>query len=439
MLRAVVGLEEPQLQSSLEQLVADELLYQRGRLPRSKYIFKHALIQDAAYQSLLKRTRQQCHKRVAQLLEEQFGEIVEIHPELLAHHYAEGADPEHAVHYWRKAGERARAQSANLEAIAYFGKGIDVLQTLPGNEERARQELSLQVSLGHANIVAKGHGSVGAATAYTRALALCEELGEVSDLVPALFGLWRSYVVARPLDETNDVAMRLRRIAHEKQDTELHVVANYALGYTALCMGNLKSARNYLENGLSDYLPTQRSATIYRAAQDPGVACRGYLAMTEWLLGFPDRARNLVKESVALAEELDDRYSLAYALCFTGAIVSQACAGDAGSLIDRGLEVATEGGFALWVANGNVHRMSMCVKASPSDSAMHDLCESVAAIPQIGVHITTPYFMALLANAYHQARRCPAEHRRERRTLVGSRSPALAGREHARRVARRRG
>jgi predicted ATPase len=115
MLRGVTGLEAPQLQSGLEQLVADELLYQRGRLPRSKYIFKHALIQDAAYQSLLKRTRQRCHQRVAELLEEQFHETVETHPELVAHHYTEAGAAERAVPYWRSAGERARAQSANLE------------------------------------------------------------------------------------------------------------------------------------------------------------------------------------------------------------------------------------------------------------------------------------------------------------------------------------
>ena len=405
MLRAVVGLEEPQLQSSLEQLVADELLYQRGRLPRSKYIFKHALIQDAAYQSLLKRTRQQCHKRVAQLLEEQFGEIVEVHPELLAHHYAEGADPEHAVDYWRKAGERARAQSANLEAIAYFGKGIEALQELSESEERARQELSLQVSLGHANVVAKGHGSMGAATAYARALTLCEELGDVSDLVPTLLGLWRSYVVARPLDETNDVAMRLRRIADEKQDTELHVVANYTLGYTALCMGNPKRAREYLEKGISDYLPTQRSATIYRAAQDPGVACRSYLAMTEWLLGFPERAQSLTRESVELAEELDDAFSLAYALCFIGATVSEACGSDRSTLVQRGLDVATHGGFPLWIVNGRAHQASMCFDDERSGSALDELRESVLGMSRLGVHIHAPYLMTLLAKAYQQAGR----------------------------------
>jgi predicted ATPase/class 3 adenylate cyclase len=405
MLRAVVGLDEPQLQRGLEQLVADELLYQRGRLPRSRYIFKHALIQDAAYQSLLKRTRQQCHKRVAQLLEEQFRETVESHPELVAHHYTEGADPERAIEYWRKAGERARALSANLEAIAYFTRGIETLEQLPDNEERARQELSLQLLLGHANIVAKGHGSIGAETAYARAMALSEQLGDVSDLVPALFGLWRSYVVARTLDETNNVALQLRRIAEQKQETELHVVANYTSGFTALCMGKPGDARTCLEKSIALYLPTQDSSNIYRAAQDPGVACRGYLAIAEWLLGYPGRARSLAQESIALAEEFDDRFSLAYALCYVGAIVSEVCAADTGTLVERGLEIATQDGYDLWVVYGSVQRANLHFEKLGSDSALTELRDSIDAISNIGVYLNTPYFMTLLARAYQRAGR----------------------------------
>ena len=405
MLRAVVRLDEPQLQSGLEQLVADELLYQRGRLPRSKYIFKHALIQDAAYQSLLKRTRQQCHRRVAELLEERFRETVESHPELVAHHYAEGAEPVRAIAYWRKAGERARAVAANLEAIAYFTKGIETLEQLPDNEERARQELSLQLSLGHANIVAKGHGSIGAETAYSRAMALSEQLGDVSDLVPALFGLWRSYVVARSLEETDNVALQLRRIAEQKQETELHVVANYTSGYTALCMGKPRDARACLEKSIALYLPNQHRSNIYRAAQDPGVACRGYLAIAEWLLGNPDRARSLIEESVALAEELDDRFSLAYALCYVGAVVSEACAADTDTLVERGLEIATEDGYNLWEVYGGVQRANLHFEELGSDSALAELSDSIDAILNIGVYLNTPYFMTLLARAYQRAGR----------------------------------
>src|SRR5690606_9996844 len=176
MLQALVDVEEPSLRDGLDQLVDAELLYQRGRAPRAKYIFKHALIQDAAYGSLLKRTRQHYHQQVASLLETRFPETVEAHPELVAHHYTEAGDAEHASAYWRRAGERARAQSANLEAIAYFERAVKILRELPDDEQRAQKELGLQISLGHANIVATGHGAAGAESAYTRALALCEQL-----------------------------------------------------------------------------------------------------------------------------------------------------------------------------------------------------------------------------------------------------------------------
>jgi len=380
-------------------------LYQRGRPPRSRYIFKHALIQDAAYQSLLKRTRQQYHQAVARLLEERFPETVAENPELLAHHYAEADNSERAVHYWRSAGERARRQSANLEAIAYLTKGIAMLSELPDNEERARQELSLQISLGHANIVAKGHGAIGAEAAYARALTLCERLGDVPELASTLFGLWRFDVAARPLGETHDVVMRLRRLAEEKQDTELHVVACYALGYTTLCMGKLSDARASLEEGIARYLPTQRNAAIYRAGQDPGVACRAYLAMTEWLLGFPERAQSLTRESVELAEEVDDAYSLAYALCFIGATVSEACGSDRSTLVQRGLDVATRGGFPFWIVNGRVHRASMCFDDERSGSALDELRDSVLGMSRLGVYIHRPYLMTLLARAYQQVGR----------------------------------
>jgi predicted ATPase len=335
MLSAVIGLDEPQLRSGLGRLVEDELLYQRGRIPRSKYIFKHALIQDAAYQSLLKRTRQRCHLQVAQLFEERFNDIVATHPELVAHHYTEAGNPERAVHYWRRAGERARGQSANLEAIAYLTKGIALLHELPDNEERARRELSLQISLGQAIIVAKGHGAAGVGAAYVRALSLCERLGDVPELGSTLFGLWRFYVVGHSFDEANDAAMQLHRLSEEKRNIELHVIARYALGFTAFGMADLGRARIDFEEGIARYMPAQRCAEIYRMAQDPGVACRGYLGITEWLLGFPDRARSRMRESVELATELGDPFSLAFVLCFTSAIVSEACGDDTKTTVER--------------------------------------------------------------------------------------------------------
>ncbi|MHC4067387.1 MAG: ATP-binding protein, partial [Planctomycetota bacterium] len=206
LLAAVADKSSIEVDTALDRLVQSELVLRRGTPPNATYTFKHALVQEAAYETLLKRTRQQYHHQVAGLLEKRFPETVATHPELVAHHYSEAGDATRAVHYWRSAGERARRLSANLEAIAYLTKGIEMLDGLPDDEERARQELALQASLGHANIVAKGHGAAGAEAAYARALELCGQLGDVAELAPTLFGLWRYYVVARPLDETNDVA-----------------------------------------------------------------------------------------------------------------------------------------------------------------------------------------------------------------------------------------
>ena len=406
MLSAVIGLEESQLTRGLGQLVEDELLYQRGRPPRARYIFKHALIQDAAYQSLLKRTREQHHRNVASLLERRFPETAEAHPELIAHHYTEAGDYQHAVEYWLRAGEHARERSAYLEAIAHFTKGIQTLHGIDDERERAHLELRLQAALGHACIVAKGHGSPAAQAAYARARVLCEELGDVPERIPTLFGLWRFHVSARPLPESLDIATQLRRIAEEKRDVELHVIACYALGYTALCMGSLPDAKVNLENGIERYSPDQRRVDFYRTAQDPGVACRGYLAMAEWLLGYPDRARARMEESISLAEALDDRFSLAYALCFTGAIVTDMCRTDQRAIVERGLEIATEGGFSLWVAFARVNEicLSLADGASP-DAMLGRLRESVAAISALGVTINSPYFLARLARELARAGR----------------------------------
>ena len=195
MLRAIAPMDEARLQDGLNQLVEAELLYRRGRPPRAKYIFKHALIQDAAYQSLLKRTRQQCHRQVADLLESRFPETVETQPELLAHHHTEANSPQTAVEYWLKAGQQAVHRFADREAVGHLEKGLGVLVTLPDTPERARQELTLQTSLGPALMATKGYAAPAVGKAYRRARDLCQELKEITQLFPVLWGLWMYHLV----------------------------------------------------------------------------------------------------------------------------------------------------------------------------------------------------------------------------------------------------
>jgi predicted ATPase len=178
LLQAISPLDTATLQHGLRQLVEAELVYQQGVPPQAIYTFKHALIQDAAYQSLLRSTRQQYHQRIAQVLVEQFPETAKTQPELLAHHYTEAGLSALAVGYWQRAGTRASERSAYVEAINHLRKGLEVLQMLPDTPARLQHELALQTTLGPALIATKGYGAPEVAQAYTRARELCRQMGE---------------------------------------------------------------------------------------------------------------------------------------------------------------------------------------------------------------------------------------------------------------------
>jgi predicted ATPase len=230
------------LQSGLGQLVADELLYQRGRPPRSRYLFKHALIQDAAYQSLLKRTRQQYHQQVAKLLEERFPDVVNTQPELVAHHYTEANCPAQAIAYWHKAGAAAARQSANLEAVDQFRRGLTLVEALSDMRERAERELDLQMALGPALFATKisSHPDIG--RAYARAWELCRQLGDHPREFTALRGLYRHHLNLLEMAKSQHVAEEAMRVAERLDDAAHFVGAHMALGTVLFFQGKLEPA-----------------------------------------------------------------------------------------------------------------------------------------------------------------------------------------------------
>jgi predicted ATPase len=193
LLQAVSPWNEGMLHQGLYQLVAAEFLYQQGLPPQATYRFKHALIQDAAYQSLLKSTRQQHHQRIAQVLESRFPETVETQPELLAHHYTEAGLMAQAIPYWQRAGQCAVERSAHMEAVSRLTKGLALLAPLPDTPARARQELDLQLALGPAFSVTKGLAASEVDRTYARARALCAQVGDTPQLFPTVWGLCRFY------------------------------------------------------------------------------------------------------------------------------------------------------------------------------------------------------------------------------------------------------
>jgi predicted ATPase len=398
LMQAVASLDEATLQGALAQLVEAELVAQRGIPPQATYTFKHALIQDVAYQSLLRSTRQQYHQRIVQVLEAQFPETVETQLELLAQHYTAAGLHEQAVVYWQRAGQQASDRSAHLEAISHLTAGIELLKSLPETPAHTQQALSLHIALGSALQMAKGFAAPEAERVYTRARELCQQVGETPEIVPVLYGLMRFYTGRVQLSTARELAETLLRLAQRTDDPAFAVIAHYALGVTWFNLGALPAARQHVEEGIVHYTPDQRRIPVFRMGHDPGVACRGLAAMALWCLGYPDQALVRVHEALTLAHELSHPFSLAWARCLAALIYQfrrdvPAVREQAGAAV----ALSTEQGFPIFVAWGT----SMCGWAlAMRGQDMEGMAQSrqgIAACRAIGNVLYVPYFCTVLA------------------------------------------
>jgi tetratricopeptide (TPR) repeat protein len=399
LLQAVAPWDEGTLHRGLQQLVAAEFLYQQGLLPQATYRFKHALIQEAAYQSLLRSTRQQYHQRIAQVLERRFPEICGSQPELVAQHYTAAGCAEQTLPYWQRAGQQASDRSAHVEAVSHFTTGTKLLTTLPETPAHTQQALTLHIALGAALQVSKGHAAPEVEHAYTQAYALCKEVGETPEVVPVLFGLWRFYVTRPQLHMARELGDILLRLAQGAHDPALAVVAHYALGWTWLCLGALPTARQHLEAGIALYTPDQRHAPVFRMGQDPGVACRANAALTLWVLGYPAQALTRLHEALALAHALSHPFSLAWVLC-RAAMVSQ-CRHDVPAVHEQAegvVSLATEQGFPGWAALGTSLRGWALAMQGQGMEGMAEARQGIAAFRATGAALTVPYFCTVLAD-----------------------------------------
>jgi TOMM system kinase/cyclase fusion protein len=401
LLQAVSPWDEATVQRGLHQLVAAEFLYQRGLPPQATYLFKHALIQDAAYQSLLRSTRQRHHQHIAQMLEARFPDICETQPELLAHHYTEAGLGAQAIPYWQQAGQRAGQRSAHAEAIAHLNKGLELLQSLPDTPERARQELGLQVALGPALMVAKGWGAPEVEHVYARARALSQQVGESPELFPVLWGLWRFYLVRAEYETARELGEQCLSLAQRVQDSALLLLARLALGGTMYLVGELPPARAHLEQGLALYAPQQHRALAFHYGLDLGVWCLSYVAWPLGLLGYPDQALARIHEALTLARELSHPISLAAALYYAALLhylrregpAAQACA-------EAAIALSNEQGFPLYLALGtNVRGWALSIQGRVEEG-MAQMRQGRAALQAMGAKLWWPAYLAWLAEAY---------------------------------------
>jgi predicted ATPase len=343
------------------------------------------------------------HRQIAQALETLFPETVETQPELLAHHYTAAALPEPAVAYWQRAGERALARSAYLEAVSHVTTGIELLKTLPETPARTQQALTLHIALGAALQVTKGQAASEVEHAYTQARVLCQQVGETPELAPVLLGLWRYYLVRPQLRTARELGDTLLRLAQRTDDPALSVIAHYALGVTWFGLGALPAARQHLEEGITRYTPDQHRAPVFRIGLDPGVGCRIYTTMTLWLLGYPDQALARLHDALAWAHELLHPFSLAFARCFA-AFVSQFLR-DVPAVheqVEAAVALSAEQGFPLWAALGTILRGWALAMQGQGEEGMTELRQGIAAWRATGAAQHVPYYCTMLAGVADQ-------------------------------------
>jgi predicted ATPase len=401
LLQAVSPWDEDTLQRGLHQLVEAEFLYQRGLPPQATHLFKHALIQDAAYQSLLRSTRQQYHQRIAQVLEARFPELCETQPELLAHHYTEAGFMAQAISYWQRAGQRAVERSANLEAIGHLTKGLEVLVTLPETRERAQQELALLTTLGPAMIVIKGYGAPEVEDTYLRARELCQQMDGPAQRFPVVRGLWNRYLMRAEHQQARELGEQLLSLAHGLHDPTSLVEAHRVLGTVLWNRGELSLAHAHLEQGIALYEPHQHRTLAFRYGADPGVVCRFYAAVVLWSQGYPQQARQRMKEALTLAQELSHPHSLAFVLVFA-AILHRLC-GEvqaAYARADAATLLAAEQGIAQWFAGGTILRGWAVATQGQVAEGIAQIHQGLAAWRAAWAEVLRPFWLALLAEAY---------------------------------------
>ena len=317
LLLAVSPWSEDELGRELDRLVQAELLFRRGQPPRVRYLFKHALLQDAAYASLLRSDRQRHHQRIADILADHFPEIADGQPELLAHHYTMAAMPEKAVAFWQRAGERALQSSAYLEAIGHLERALGLLANLPEGADRDELEIGLQLVLGTVKSATQTPAAPEVGKAYTRALELCQRSGGTPQLSSALWGLYIHNTVRGQPRRALELARRILDMAERQGSPELRVNALESMGFSLLNTGDIVEARPHLE-ALSALGRSQASDFLHHRVLDPPLGGMAELSWALWLLGYPNQAVERSREALELMCHISSAFTHGLVDFFSG-------------------------------------------------------------------------------------------------------------------------
>jgi predicted ATPase len=354
---------------------------------------------------LLNSRRQQYHHRIAETLVERFPAIGESDPATLARHYAEAGLYADAIVYWQRAGQHAIERSANSEAIGHLTLGLDALRSLPGDPVHLRQELALLTALGPALMPTSGYGSPEVGRVYGRALAICREIGESTQMFPVLRGLWEFSEVSGDLQTARAMAEELLCLASEADDSGRLVIALNALGETLAYLGEFRLAHEHLERGIALYDPERhRDLADLHGGYDTGVMCRVWSAFALWYLGYPDRALARCSEALGLAHALAHPNTLPFALSIAAIVHHfRRDAPATREAAEAVIALATDQGFTFWAAFATMLRgWAISVEGQVQDG-LNQIRDGLAAWEATGARVERPLWLALLAEVCARA------------------------------------
>jgi tetratricopeptide (TPR) repeat protein len=399
-LAASVGeLDEERLHDALQRLVDAGLVFQRGTPPEAAYLFKHALVQDTAYNTFLRGPRRELHARIAQALETHFPEIVGGQPELLARHYSEAGLIEKSVEYWGRAGRRSAARSAMAEAAAQLQKGLDQLKLLPETRDRERHELELHSALGAVFVAVKGFAAPETGHVYVRAQELWERLGSPTEFLHLPFGQSFHHVIRGEFDLAERFDEKLLHLSHQRNDTAGLVLGHHSSGRTLFYRGRFVSSRWHQEAALRLYDPLSERLLVGQAGFSPCVGLLGFLGLALFCLGFPDQALTRSDEAIAEAQRLGHPPSLAVSFTLGARLLS--LVGDnavLGEQVDQLVAVANEQGFAQWGSVGTMFRGWVKITNGDVAEGLSFMRSGSAAFRAIGGGVDAQY-NAIMASA----------------------------------------
>ncbi len=406
LLSLVSPMRVSELQIALQQLVQSELVSARGRPPDSRYTFKHALVQETAYNSLLRSRRQTLHARIAEVIEERFPDTVGTQPELVAWHYSAAQRSKRAAVFWNQAGNLAIQRSANLEAIQQLKRSLEELAAVPQSVERDALELETRTLLGLALMATRGYAAEEVLVNFARARELCDALGESPKVFMVLFGLWLFHLVRADRAANESLAQQLLDLADRAGDSSLLVEAHGAASLTRFYSGDLSACRQHAEKTISVYRLDRHSANVFVYGDDPGVYGHIYRALALWLQGYPDKALSSMEAGRNLALAVQHPFTIAGSLAFTTQLhYLRREPEELERYNEQCFALSEEQGFPLFSAVSGLYRGWPLLLRGRVDDAIEIIRESIHLFQVTGARLNVHYFLSHLAQAYLAAGR----------------------------------